>query len=179
MGYVYFSPDKSYYSVPYRYIGKQTLVHYTKSTVEVYYNHQRIALHQRNASKGSYNTIQDHLSSSHRNYNGWSPEYFKNKAALHGKYVERCVAQIFNGLDYPEAGYKRVMGLLQLHKAYGSDRLDKACERALAADMVSYTRIRNILENNVDQAISFYNNPENQQSHIPKHGNVRGASAYQ
>ena len=24
MGYVYFSPDKSYYSVPYRYIGKET-----------------------------------------------------------------------------------------------------------------------------------------------------------
>lgn len=26
MGYVYFSPDKSYYSVAYRYIGKHTLI---------------------------------------------------------------------------------------------------------------------------------------------------------
>lgn len=36
IGYVYFSPDKNYYSVPYRYIGKRTLIHYTKSVVEVY-----------------------------------------------------------------------------------------------------------------------------------------------
>lgn len=179
MGYVYFSPDKSYYSVPYRYIGKQTLIHYTKSIVEVYYNHQRIALHQRNPSKGSYNTNKDHLSSSHQNYMDWSPEYFKNKAIVHGKYVVACVEQILNSLDYPEIGYKRVMGLLQLHKAYGSERLDKACQRALAADMVSYARIKNILRNNVDQNSLFFKDLEEQQSHIPKHDNIRGASAYQ
>lgn len=179
MGYVYFSPDKSYYSVPYRYIGRQTLIHYTKNIVEVYYNHQRIALHQRNPSKGSYNTNKDHLSSSHQNYMDWSPEYFKNKATVHGKYVVACVEQILTGLDYPEIGYKRVMGLLQLHKAYGSDRLDKACERALAADMVSYARIKNILRNNVDQNSLFFKDLEEQQSHIPKHDNIRGASAYQ
>lgn len=179
MGYVYFSPDKSYYSVPYRYIGKQTLIHYTKNVVEVYYNHQRIALHQRNLSKGSYNTNKDHLSSSHQNYMDWSPEYFKNKASVHGNYVVACVDQILNGLDYPEIGYKRVMGLLQLHKDYGSQRLDRACQRALAANMVSYARIKNILKNNVDQNSLFFQDPENQQSHIPKHDNIRGASAYQ
>lgn len=37
MGYVYFSPDKSYYSVPYRYIGKETCIHYTRDMVEVYF----------------------------------------------------------------------------------------------------------------------------------------------
>ena len=179
MGYVYFSPDKSYYSVPYRYIGKQTLIHYTKSNVEVYYNHQRIALHKRNPSKGSYNTNKDHLSSSHKIYMDWNPQYFKNRAAAHGEHVVRCVEQILSKVDYPEIGYKRAMGLLQLHKAYGSDRLDKACERALVADMVSYNRIKNILKNNVDQSSLFYKDLEEERSHIPDHGNIRGASAYQ
>jgi len=179
MGYVYFSPDKSYYSVPYRYIGKQTQIHYTKSNVEVYYNHQRIALHKRNPSKGSYNTNKDHLSSSHKIYVDWNPQYFKNKAAVHGEHVVRCVEQILSKVDYPEIGYKRVMGLLQLYKAYGSDRLNKACERALIADMVSYNRIKNILKNNVDQSSLFYKDLEEERSHIPKHGNIRGASAYQ
>ena len=61
MGYVYFSPDKHYYSVPYRFIGKQTLLnrkpwhgYYTKSMVEVYYNNERVATHMRNPSKGVY-----------------------------------------------------------------------------------------------------------------------------
>lgn len=179
MGYVYFSPDKSYYSVPYRYIGKHTLIHYTKSNVEVYYNHQRIALHQRNPSKGSYNTNKKHLSSSHKAYMDWSPQYFKDKAAAHGEHVAGCVEQILAKVDYPETGYKRVMGLLQLHKSYGSDRLDKACQRALMADMASYSRIKNILKNNVDQSSLFHKDLEGEQSHIPKHGNIRGASAYQ
>jgi transposase len=52
IGYVYFSPDKTYYSVPYRYIGKSTMIHYTKSTVEVYFYHERIAFHKRESSHG-------------------------------------------------------------------------------------------------------------------------------
>ena len=47
IGYIYFSPDNTYYSVPYRYIGKQTQIQYTQSTVEVYCNNQRIAAHKR------------------------------------------------------------------------------------------------------------------------------------
>lgn len=178
MGYVYFSPDKSYYSVPYRFIGRQTLIHYTHSSIEVYYNHRRIALHKRNPSKGSYNTNKTHLSSSHNAYMDWSPQYFKTKAAAHGKNVVKCVEHILAKVDYPEIGYKRVMGLLQLHKAYGSDRLDKACERALLAGMASYTRIKNILKNNIDQTSLLYDDPREKQFRIPEHENIRGASAY-
>lgn len=179
MGYVYFSPDKSYYSVPYRFIGSQTLIHYTKNTVEVHYNHERIALHPRNPGKGSYNTIVDHLSSTHKAFMDWSPESFKDKAAAHGQHVVCCVEKIFAETDYPEVGYKRVMGLLQLYKAYGSERLNKACQKALEYDMVSYTRIKNILENNADKTSVFYDQLESKESHIPNHENIRGSSTYQ
>ena len=178
IGYVYFSPDKTYYSVPYRYIGKETTIHYIKTTVEVYYNHKRIASHSRNPSKGSYNTNKDHLSSTHKYYSDWSPEFFKNKAAKHGDYVATCVSQIIAGVDYPEIGYKRAMGVIQLHKSYGSDRLENACKRALQADAVSYKRIQNILKNNLDQSSLFFQDLEQETSHIPKHQNIRGASNY-
>lgn len=179
MGYVYFSPDKSYYSVPFRYIGNQTHIHYTNTDVEVYYNHQRIALHKRNFQKGSYNTNRDHLSSTHKYYSDWSPEFFKQKASLHGKNVVICIDQIIASGDYPEIGYKRAMGLIQLHKAYGSDRLDSACKRAIQADAVAYLRIKNILENNLDRISLFYQDIEEDESHIPIHENIRGASTYQ
>ncbi|WP_286856447.1 MULTISPECIES: Mu transposase domain-containing protein [Sphingobacterium] len=39
MAYVYFSPEKCYYSVPYRYIGKETMVHYTRSRVEIFHDY--------------------------------------------------------------------------------------------------------------------------------------------
>lgn len=178
IGYVYFSPDKTYYSVPYRYIGKQTSIHYTQARVEVYYNHQRIATHQRNPCKGVYITNKDHLSSTHKYYSEWSPEFFKKKATYYGKHVVRCVAQIIDKVDYPEIGYKRAMGVIQLHKSYGAERLDNACKRALQADAVSYKHIQNILKNNLDQSSLFFQNLEQDISHIPKHQNIRGASNY-
>src|SRR5690554_3553864 len=177
MGYVYFSPDKSYYSVPYRYIGKQTQIHYTKSNVEVYYNHQRIALHKRNPSKGSYNTNKDHLSSSHKAYLDWSPSYFKSMASKHGSDVLSCIEGLMAESDYPETAYKRAMGIIQLHRQYTSERLNKACRRAVEAGTYSYQRIRNILKNNLDKDESE-TSEELYQSHIPLHENIRGASAY-
>jgi hypothetical protein len=178
MGYVYFSPDKSYYSVPYRYIGKGTLIHYTGSVVEVHYGNERIALHQRSGGKGSYTTKRDHLSSTHKFRSDWSPEYFKKMAAHHGKYVLACTEEILAADDYPEIGYKRAMGLIQLHRAYGPDRLDAACKRALQVDAVSYRRIKNILENNLDKASLFYGDLEKDGTHIPDHGNIRGPEEY-
>lgn len=178
MGYVYFSPDKTYYSVPYRFIGRSTMIHYTKSLVEVYYNHQRIASHRRNPSMGIYITNKDHLSSEHQAVTQWSPEYFKTRAAPHGPHVLKCVERILTDLEYPEVGYKRVMGIIQLHKQYGSQRLDKACERALITESVSYTRIKNILENNMDKDSLFFNDLEEDKPHIPAHKNIRGASSY-
>lgn len=176
IGYVYFSPDKSYYSVPYRYIGKSTLIHYTASTVEVYYNHERIALHKRNFATGSYNTNKDHLSSTHKAYARWSPDYFKQMAVKHGQNVLEVITQVVTRCDYPETSYKRAMGIIQLHRAYGSERLDNACKRALLADTCSYKRISNILKNNQDKLP--LEEEQNNTPHIPAHGNLRGASAY-
>lgn len=153
-------------------------LNYSCKYVEVYYNHQRITLHQRNQTQGSYNTIADHLSSNHRLYIEWSPEYFKNKAAAHGSHLVKCVEHILASVDYPEIGYKRVTGLLQLHKAYGSNRLDRACQIALDADMVSYSRVKNILKNNMDKAYLFFDKEDQSVSHIPIHNNIRGAASY-
>ncbi|MDQ3395902.1 MAG: IS21 family transposase [Bacteroidota bacterium] len=178
MGYVYFSPDKNYYSVPYRFIGKETSIHYTKNMIEVYFYHERIALHQRNGAKGSYITNTEHLSSTHKFYSDWNPEFFKRKAALHGADVLSCIEKILTSHEYPEIGYKRAMGIIQLHKAYGSERLNNACKRALEGGAPSYLHIKNILKNNMDKASLFYQDLEQAKAHIPVHSNIRGASAY-
>lgn len=179
IGYVYFSPDKSYYSVPYRYIGHHTMIHYTNTSVEVYYNHLRIATHKRNPKKGNYNTTKEHLSSTHQSYTSWSPEYFKNQAAPHGAHLVKCVEKILCNVEYPEIGYKRVIGLIQLHKSYGSQRLDKACEIALNANIAAYTHIKNILRHNMDLKETLLQELDANTNHIPVHQNIRGASAYQ
>lgn len=178
MGYVYFSPDRNYYSVPYRYIGKSTQIHYTQNAVEVYYNHERIAFHQRSRSRGHYITNKDHLSSTHRAYTQWTPEYFEKLARKQGEWVGAMVRGLFDKGDYPEINYKRAMGIIQLHKSYGTQRLDNACQRAVEAGIYSYKRLKNILANNQDQQATMLENLNDDHSHIPPHDNVRGANHY-
>lgn len=180
IGYVYFSVDKCYYSVPYRYIGYDTLIHYTKSTIEVYSNHERIAAHERIYSTGIYVTNKNHLSSTHKAYSEWSPEYFKSLAIKHGPNVLACIETVLAKHDYPEAAYKRCMGIIQYHRDYGSQRLDNACKRALFADACSYTRIGNILKHGMDKddAHEELELSEVNASHIPPHSNQRGKNTY-
>ncbi|MGQ1889978.1 IS21 family transposase [Thermophagus sp. OGC60D27] len=176
IGYVYFSPDKHYYSVPYRFIGKQTQIQYTKSTVEIFYNHERIASHKRNPSPGIYTTNENHLCSTHKAYSQWSPDYFKKKAIRHGEHVLTLIEALLNKNDYPETAYKRAMGIIQLYRDYGSERLNTACQIALNVGTYSYKRIKNILKNNQDK--NFDTLEDHRQTHIPIHRNIRGASAY-
>ena len=179
IGYVYFSPDKNYYSVPYRFIQKQVQIHFTKTWVEIYFNTDRIAIHERNHNKGIYTTNKDHLSSTHQEYQKWSPKYFKSLAKEHGESVMMLIDTLIHQQDYPEVAYKRAMGIIQLHRKYGSDRLNNACQRALYANAISYRNVKNILENNLDKDHLFIDDLEQTKSHIPAHGNTRGASNYQ
>lgn len=179
MGYVYFSPDKTYYSVPYRYIGSQTQIHYSHDWVEVFYHQQRIATHHRNEVKGTYITNKDHLSSTHQAYSQWSPQFFRNKARIHGENVEAFIKGLFTNADYPEINYKRANGILQMGKTYGSNRLNKACKKACELGEYKYSLIKNILNNRQDELAFDVDQLQDQKSHIPAHGNIRGAKYYQ
>ena len=50
--------DKMYYSVPYQYIRNKMDVRITKTTIEIFYNHNRIASHRRLYGRASlYTTV--------------------------------------------------------------------------------------------------------------------------
>ena len=177
IGYIYFSPDKNYYSVPVRYIGKHTQIQYTASTVEVYHNHERIAIHHRNGLQ-RYTTIKEHLSDPNIKYIELNPEYFDRLASKHGSNVRQYIKAVLSQGDYPQINYKRAMGIIQLSKNYGSQRLNNACQRALLGDSYSLACVRNILENKLDSQLEI-EGLNSDQSHIPPHSNIRGASSYQ
>lgn len=180
MGYVYFSPDKTYYSVPYRFIGKQTMIEYRDSSVGIYYQHQRITTHKRVHVKGSYITNNAHLNKSHQAYNEYSPSYFEEKAKEHGQYVEQFIKILFANGDYPEVNYKRASGILSLSKIYESKALDDACKMAIEVDYLKYQGVKNILKSGVYKMSNHQQNgDQDSTTHIPEHENIRGASAYQ
>ncbi|MDZ5726885.1 Mu transposase domain-containing protein [Acetobacterium sp. K1/6] len=161
--------DKTYYSVPYRYIGKQIEMQYDQTGVEIYYNSQRIASHKRCFKKGTYITVKEHMSSTHQFYSDWSPEYFEKQALKIGEETKKYVSALIEQQAYPETAYKQSLGIINLKKEYPQHRIELACRMAFNHDRYSYRTILRILKNNMDLELK---NTEIQLT-IPVHSNLR------
>lgn len=173
MGYVLLSERKNYYSVPYRFIGKRVELRYNTSILEVHYSSQRIAIHKISYAKGHYTTIKDHLCSANQHYLDWSPSFFINKGAKVGEATKSYIEELILQAQYPEAAYKQSLGILSMEKAYGSDRLNKACELGARHQKHSYYMVKQILVNETDKIWQ-----EEEPKIIPMHQNIRGANKY-
>ena len=174
MGFIYLHEDKNYYSVPFRYIGQNVEVQYNSEDVEIYYNTERIAIHKRNYTKGFYTTKEEHLSSSHKFYHDWSPDYFLNWANKYGNNVHEYIGKLLEQATYPEIAYKQCLGVINLKKEYTPQRLDNACKMALNQSRHGYRIIKNILANKMD----MINQTTVTKPHITKHVNIRGSESY-
>lgn len=112
----------------------------------------------------------------HRFVSDWSKENFLKWAREQiGDHAQEFCEGIFQRKDHPQQAYKACMGVLQLRKNYGKDRIEKACQRALAYNAISYHSLKSILERNLDQQ------PQNNTKSltIPMHENIRGPQYYQ
>lgn len=90
--------------------------------------------------------------------------YIDNEDYSNREVLERC-----GGL------YRSCLGLLSLSRRYGKERLEAACERALALGTVRYRHVRDLLANNRD--LIAQEAPAEWTS--PAHANVRGPDYYQ
>jgi transposase len=175
-GHVCLGTDKHYYSVPYRFIGKKVKLLYSNSTVEVFYNYERIAFHQRFKSQYNYTTLPEHLASTHRFVTEWTPERFLNWAAGIDEQVRQYIYTILERKQHVEQAYKACLGILSMAKKYGNQRLTIACKRGMDYDMYSYKAIDMILKRGLDKEepqIELFT-PQ-----MPEHDNIRGKSYFQ
>lgn len=62
----YVPVDYRYYSIPYKFIGKEIKVMFNRTKVEAYYHHELIASHVRIYTKEKYIQNQEHLASWHK-----------------------------------------------------------------------------------------------------------------
>lgn len=176
-GHICVSEDKHYYSVPFKFIGKKVKVMYSKTTVEIYYCFERIALHQRIKSPFNYTTVEDHMASTHRFVSEWSPEKFIAWAdAIHPD-VKLFIERILEKKQHPEQAYKSCVGVLGFVKKVGKERLIAACRRALDYGYYNYKIIQTIIEKGLDSDPDTRD--ENSSLEMPMHENIRGENYYE
>jgi hypothetical protein len=175
--HVQLSEDHRYYSVPYLHVGKKVKVLYDQRVVEVYLDHERIALHLRDGHNKAYTTLAEHMPPHHQKMQqikGWNRDDLLVQASRIGTSTHQAVTLMLENSIYIEQNYKACFGMLMLQKKYGKDRLESACKRALTGSRVNYTLIKNILERGMDKST-----PPPDISPIPIHDNIRGKDHYQ
>ena len=166
--------DRHYYSVPWQLKGKRVRVIYDERNVAIYYDNIRIVQHRRSYTPNDYTTLHTHMPPNHRYYATWSSNRFIRWARSIGDNVEEVIKNVLKSRNHPEQAFKSCMGILNLVKEYGPERLDKACERALYFGFYSYKRIKNVLDRGLEKDALT----EQKELFITSHENLRGSEYY-
>lgn len=107
--------DKMNYSVPYEYIKKKVDVRITRSTVEIFFDGNRICSPRRLYGKpNQYSTNEEHMPADHQKYIQWNGERFIKWASKIGESTATVVKAILSGYKVEQQGYKACIGLLKL-----------------------------------------------------------------
>lgn len=165
------------YSVPYTLYGKELILRATSTTIEVIDKERiRVASHARryNAASGRYVSKEEHMPANHRavyqrrQFDGRRYRYW---ASSIGESTSFIIDNLLTSGAVEEQGYKSCMGVLQFSKTYGAARLEAACRRARELGSHTYTTVKKILKNGLENTIFTM-------KATPDHENIRGSGYY-
>ena len=162
------------YSVPYQLLGQEVDVRIGEHVVEVFHAQHRVASHLRSTRKLRHTTQPEHMPEGHRQYQDWNPQRFLRWAAKMGPSTAALIQQVLASRPHPEQGYRACLGILGLARKHGDERLEAACQHALAANAATYRSLKNILDNKIDQLTLQLDAA----SEPIQHPNIRGAHYY-
>jgi len=169
--------EKHHYSVPYQLVKQELDVRLSAMTVELFLKGKRVASHVRCKKKRGFTTLTEHMPSSHKHYAEWTPERLVRWADEAGGQTAKLIETILLSHHHPQQGFRSCLGIMSLGKTYGSNRLEAACNRALAYKTTSYKSIESILKTGLDsQPIPDQTEP--QMELAIDHGNIRGPGYY-
>ncbi len=169
--------NQHYYSVPYQYIGKEIMLRSTAKLLECHYQGKIIAIHAISVQKGKHTTLPEHMPKAHRKHMEWTPGRFLTWASQVGSATTQYVKNLLESKPHPEQGYRSCLGLLNLAKRYGNERLAKACERAWFLGARTRKSVASILEHKMESQ-PLPNQQAVSQSAPITHANLRGKNYY-
>ena len=169
--------ENHYYSVPYQLVKEEVIVHAGDTILAIFYQGKQVALHPRSYRQGGHTTDPAHMAKAHRKHQEWSPQRFLHWAADIGPHTEVVVRHQLESRRHPEHGYRTCLGLLNLTKKYGKQRLEAACKRAQHIGGLQYKNIASILSKSLDKLP--LENETTEPGTLPLlHDNVRGPDYY-
>ena len=171
--------DKMYYSVPFQYIREKVDVRVTETTLEIFFNHDRIASHRRLYGRlGQYSTVIEHMPEDHQKYLEWNGDRFRRWADTIGVNTRKVIDAILTSGRVEQQYYRSCMGLLRLAEKHSSARLEEVCAKALTySSKPSYKSIQNLFAVMKDSKVDAATEETSAEKSKPV-GMTRGANYY-
>ncbi len=149
------SVDKKMYSVPFTYIGKKVDVKITRTLVEVYCNHARIASHQRSYDpKIRYITVAQHMPNEHQQMAKWDGKTLRDWAERIGESTYAAIDDILRSRKVEQQGFKSCLAILNLSRRHSESLLELACKQAIELGCVNLKAIQKIIRSLTKKAPS-------------------------
>ncbi len=166
--------DGHFYSVPYRLMQQKLDVFLTATAVAVFHQGERVASHIRSAAKAHHTTLAEHMPPAHQAMARRTPDTLRADAAALGLAIGTYADRLLCAREHPEQGMRACLGVLRLARPYGQGRLELACERALAAGVLSSRYVERLLK--ADRQRPFLDS--HTEESLGEHGNLRGSAYY-
>jgi len=165
--------DKAGYSVPYHLVDKIVWVRASSKSVEIRYDGQIVAIHDRIYAEGDSVTMDEHSPQNHQTFtlmrfNGWKKHLSTEAEQIVDNEVER--ATIYLNRNKIMARVRRLL------KDYGDVRFDTACKRAVLNGSLSLNHVTNLLINNLENKVVQFK-PKLEPKISPQK-NVRGSKYF-
>jgi hypothetical protein len=141
--------ERAFYSAPFALVGKTLWLRATDTVVALYEDYRHVYTHLRAQRVGQRMTLPEHLPPAARHFFERDRRWCAAQAQAVGP---RCAELIERLLGERIAERLRAaQGVLAMTKRYGAQRLEAACERALAHDSAHYRTVKTILASGADQ----------------------------
>jgi transposase len=163
-----------FYSVPHNLIRAQVDTRATTRMIEIFFQGNRIAVHERRYGGARHGTHVEHMPSAHRRYAEWTPERFRRWGASVGPHTEGLVTAILASRPHPEQGFRTCLGVLRLFRELDKIRAEAVSAHALAYGTFTYKSIASIIANKLDRAAITVSEPQA----VMTHGNLRGSKYF-
>lgn len=120
----------NFYSAPYQYRGRALDVRVSLSQVEIFFNLERVAIHQRrpDAHRGNYSTDKSHLPEKHQAMEELTVSRQISEARKVGPFTEKIISTLLTEVSHPLIFLRRTMGILRLKGRFGASKLERSCE---------------------------------------------------
>ena len=138
----------AYYSVPWRFVGRQVRVRAAKRLVAIYADEERIATHER-VGPGKRQTVEEHLPEGRRDYRKRTRGYWEERADALGPDVGAFIREVFDADDVLYQ-LRTVQAIVKHLETFPPERARAAARRALFFESHSYDAVKRILRDALD-----------------------------